>query len=105
MLSLASEISPDAASESARSAAKNELGLNPAHLSLALLPGSRGSEVALMLTPMLKAARLLATELKARGQVLQVIIPCLSPARMSQVARLAEPFAVAAAALLGCQGR
>ena len=46
-----------------------------------------------MLTPMLKAARLLATELKARGQVLQVIIPCLSPARMSQVARLAEPFA------------
>lgn len=90
---LASEISPDAGSESARSAAKNELGLNPAHLSLALLPGSRGSEVALMLTPMLKAARLLTTELKARDQRLQVVIPCLSPARMSQVARLAEPFA------------
>lgn len=90
---LASEILPDAGSESARSAAKNALGVNPAHLCLALLPGSRGSEVALMLVPMLNAARLLATELKARGQVLQVVIPCLSPARKSQVARLAEPFA------------
>ena len=39
---LASEILPDAGSESARSAAKNALGVNPAHLCLALLPGSRG---------------------------------------------------------------
>lgn len=90
---LASEISADAGSESARSEAKSELGLNPAHLSLALLPGSRGSEVDLMLEPMLRAARLLATELKARGQTLQVVIPCLSPARKAQVDRLAEPFA------------
>ena len=65
---LASEILPDAGSESARSAAKNALGVNPAHLCLALLPGSRGSEVALMLVPMLNAARLLATELKARAR-------------------------------------
>ena len=90
---LASEIPADAGSESARSAAKSELGLNPGHLSLALLPGSRGSEVALMLEPMLSAARLLATELKARGQELQVVIPCLSPARKAQVDRLAESFA------------
>ena len=90
---LASEISPDAGSESARSAAKSDLGLNPACLSLALLPGSRGSEVALMLEPMLSAARLLAAELRVRGQELQVVIPCLSPARKAQVDRLAAPFA------------
>jgi lipid-A-disaccharide synthase len=90
---LASEISVEAGSESARDAAKAELGLNPAHLSLALLPGSRGSEVDLMLAPMLSAARLLANELRTRGQTLQVVIPCLSPARKAQVDRLAEPFA------------
>ncbi len=89
---LASEISAEAANESARDAAKAELGLNPAHLSLALLPGSRGSEVDLMLAPMLSAARLLASELRAREQTLQVVIPCLSPARKAQVDRLAEPF-------------
>ena len=90
---LASEISTEAGNEAARDAAKAELGLNPAHLSLALLPGSRGSEVDLMLAPMLSAARLLANELRTRGQTLQVVIPCLSPARKAQVDRLAEPFA------------
>ena len=64
---LASEKFLDAGSESARSATKSDLGLNPACLSLALLPGSRGSEVALMLEPMLSAARLLLSRVEGKG--------------------------------------
>lgn len=87
---LAAEIALDAGTESARRQAQEDLGLQPGPVTLALLPGSRGSEVALMLEPMLQAASLMSVELQARGQSLQVVIPCLSEARFDQVTRLAK---------------
>jgi lipid-A-disaccharide synthase len=67
--------------------------LASADVTLALLPGSRSSEVRLMLQDMLQAARLLAVQLGKRNQTLQVVVPCLNEARRAQVKDLAEAFA------------
>ena len=90
---LAAQITPETGSEEARQRAQSTLGLASADVTLALLPGSRSSEVRLMLQDMLQAARLLARHLGKRNQTLQVVVPCLNEARRAQVKDLAEAFA------------
>ena len=82
---LAQEITPDAGSKNAQAEALNQLRLDAQAVTLALLPGSRSSEVALMLRPMLEAAAKLGLGLQGRGQRLQILIPCLNQARLSQI--------------------
>ena len=57
---MAQDITPDTGSKTAQAVALNQLGLDAQAVTLALLPGSRSSEVALMLRPMLEAAAMLA---------------------------------------------
>lgn len=71
---LADRIAPDAGSPSARHEARQALGLS-ADTVLAVLPGSRRSEVALMLGPFLDAAQRFTASHDA-----QVVIPCINPA-------------------------
>lgn len=71
---LADEIDPQAGSEAARLVARQGLGLAPEKTVLAVLPGSRNSEVALMIEPFLQAAGLFA---RAQPAV-EVVIPCLT---------------------------
>jgi lipid-A-disaccharide synthase len=72
---LADEIAFDAGAPQAQAAARQALGLSADSVVLAVLPGSRGSEVALMITDFLAAARLFS----AKHPDTQVIIPCLRP--------------------------
>ncbi|MEQ9003323.1 MAG: lipid-A-disaccharide synthase, partial [Pseudomonadales bacterium] len=73
---LADAIAPDAGSPAARLAARRALGLPGDALVVALLPGSRLSEVRLMGTVFLEAARLLA----AQRPDVRFVVPCLRPA-------------------------
>ena len=82
---MAQDITPDTGSKTAQAAALNQLGLDAQAVTLALLPGSRSSEVALMLRPMLEAAAMLAVRLQGRGKRLQILIPCLNQARLNQI--------------------
>jgi lipid-A-disaccharide synthase len=82
---LAREITPEAGSKTAQAKALKQLGLETQVVTLALLPGSRSSEVALMLQPMLDAAAGLASSLEGQGKRLQVVIPCLTQARLRQI--------------------
>lgn len=72
---LADEIDPQAGANSGRQAARERLGVNANDTVLALLPGSRNSEVRLMLAPFLAAARLFA----ASHSPAHIVIPCLRP--------------------------
>lgn len=67
-----------------RAAARQALGLPAAALVLALLPGSRVSEVALILPPLLEAAR----RLRERNPGLEVVLP-IAPGLRPQVEALA----------------
>ncbi|MEQ8992076.1 MAG: lipid-A-disaccharide synthase, partial [Pseudomonadales bacterium] len=80
---LAHSFAPSAGSPAARLAARRALGLPGDALVVALLPGSRLSEVRLMGTVFLEAARLLA----AQRPDVRFVVPCLRPAI---AARLAE---------------
>jgi lipid-A-disaccharide synthase len=82
---LAQEITPETGSKIAQSEALSQLGLDPQAVTLAMLPGSRGSEVSLMLQPMLEAAAKLAESLRRQHKRLQIVIPCLSQARLTQI--------------------
>jgi lipid-A-disaccharide synthase len=82
---MAQDITPDTGSKTAQAVALNQLGLDAQAVTLALLPGSRSSEVALMLRPMLEAAAMLAVGLQGRGKRLQILIPCLNQARLNQI--------------------
>jgi lipid-A-disaccharide synthase len=73
---LADAIAPDAGSPAARLAARRALGLPGDALVVALLPGSRLSEVRLMGAVFLEAARLLA----AQRPDVRFVVPCLRPA-------------------------
>jgi lipid-A-disaccharide synthase len=68
---LADAIAPDAGSEAARRGARAMLGLPADRRVIALLPGSRGSEVGHMLPPFLEAAELLG-----RDEPTSFVIPC-----------------------------
>ncbi len=85
---LAAEIAPATAGGEGRAQALQSLGLDDRAVTLALLPGSRGSEVELMLPSMLAAAQGLASQLRAQGKNLQVVIPCLNSARAAQIQEL-----------------
>ncbi len=72
---LADEITYDTGSDEARTAARRELGLPDERLCIALLPGSRMSEVKYMAEAFLAAADLI----KARVGEVGFVIPCLRP--------------------------
>ncbi len=86
---LADEISPHAADPAARAAAREDLGIDASQTVLAVLPGSRGSEVALMIERFLGAAQFFG---EAAGAV-KVVIPCLRPVLRAQIEGALAGFA------------
>jgi lipid-A-disaccharide synthase len=72
---LADEIDLNAGGEEATRGARERLGLNPDARCIALLPGSRMSEVRLMADAFLGAAEVIARELPASV----FVVPCLRP--------------------------
>jgi lipid-A-disaccharide synthase len=80
---LADEIDPRAGTDEARAAARAGLGVSEAHTVMALLPGSRSSEVALMIEPFLDAADIFST----RHAPVDIVIPCLRPHIRERVER------------------
>lgn len=84
---LADEIAPDAGAVAQRDAARDSLGLDKsANTVLAVLPGSRNSEVALMVDDFLRAAELFAQ----RHAPASVVVPCLRPAIRARVEQALE---------------
>ena len=79
---LADEIGPDAGNDAARQAARSALGVRRDSTVMALLPGSRNSEVSLMIEHFLDAADLFSGE----HEDVQVVIPCLRPSIRALVA-------------------
>lgn len=77
---LADELSP----QPDRTAARRALGLDSAPTTLALLPGSRGSEVRLLAPLFLQAARLL----RQSDPGLALVLPAAGPARESELRQL-----------------
>ena len=75
---LADKIAPDAASAEAQRRARAELGAGLEDTVLAVLPGSRKSEVTLMAPQFLRAAKLFAQAQEGRGSVVAVV-PCPRP--------------------------
>ena len=77
---LADRIDPDAGSDANRIAMRRELAIAPDAHVLALLPGSRMSEVRLLLDDFLEAARGYAAARVANGEVDRVtcLIPCIN---------------------------
>lgn len=85
---LADAIDPQAGSAAGRQKARAELGLDGAGLVVALLPGSRMSEVRMLGELYLEAAALMARQ---RGPV-RFIVPCVRPAIESWLAAARERF-------------
>ena len=88
---LAQAIELDAGDPAARGQCRARLRIDPQELVIAVLPGSRGSEVALMLEPFLAAVRLLCDMLPQRR--IRALIPCVNAARRSQIEALLPKFA------------
>ena len=82
---LADKIDFSDSGEAQRQAARANLGLHSDALVLALLPGSRSSEVSLMLPDFLAAADLFARACTTRGERCQIVIPCLRETIKQQV--------------------
>ena len=78
---LADRIDDDAGGSVARAEARQTLGIDPAQPVLAILPGSRSSEVDLMLPDFLAAAQ----QLRQAHEAFLCVIPCLRPALREQV--------------------
>ena len=89
---MAAEIPLQAGSDEARKEVRLSLGLDLNDIILAVLPGSRGSEVELMLRPMLQAAQGFAEAQPASNRSVRVIIPCVNQARYAQVDPIAKKF-------------
>ena len=70
--------------------ARSHLGIDPNARLIAILPGSRRSEIELM-TPRFLAA---ATELQRRDPKLEFVVPMVNPARRAQFDALARNFAI-----------
>ena len=79
-----------AGSDEARREVRLSLGLDLNDIILAVLPGSRGSEVELMLRPMLQAAQGFAEAQPTSNRSVRVIIPCVNQARYAQVDPIAK---------------
>lgn len=71
-------------------AARSALGIDPSATLIAILPGSRRSEIELM-TPRFLAA---ATELQRRDPKLEFVVPMVNPTRRAQFDALARNFAI-----------
>jgi len=71
-------------------AARSALGIDPSATLIAILPGSRRSEIELM-TPRFLAA---ATELQRRDPKLEFVVPMVNPTRRAQFDALAQHFAI-----------
>lgn len=74
--------------ENDRGAARSDLGLAPEALTLAILPGSRASEIRFMGATFLAAAE----QLCQRFQTLQVVIPAASSGRREELAALLAEY-------------
>jgi lipid-A-disaccharide synthase len=82
---LAQEISDIDSQPERQKWARSELKIQSDSVVLAVLPGSRGSEIELMLGPFLLAASIIQDKLKLRGEKLKVVIPCVNAACQTQV--------------------
>ena len=89
---MAAEIPLQAGSDEARKEVRLSLGLDLNDIILAVLPGSRGGEVELMLRPMLRAAQGFAEAQPTSNRSVRVIIPCVNQARYAQVDPIAKKF-------------
>ena len=65
--------------------ARKQLGVAQSDVVLAMLPGSRGSEIELMLEPFLQAAEIIQARFAEQNKSVKVVIPCINPAREAQV--------------------
>lgn len=79
-------LADEMALENDRSAARSALGLDPDALTLAVLPGSRASEIRFMGATFLAAAERLCRHFAS----LQVVIPAATPARRDELTALLE---------------
>lgn len=100
---LAESIDLDAGSDLARRRARERLQIDAEDFVLALLPGSRGSEVTLMLEPFLQAAQILAQ--RKAGQPLSVLIPYVNARRRQQIQQGLQKFPDMRAVLLDNDAR
>ena len=100
---LAEAIEPDAGIAVARQRCRQQLQIDSQDLVIAVLPGSRSSEVALMLEPFLMAMRMLCEELPQRQ--ISAVIPCVNAARRSQVEALLPQFAELSIKLIDSDAR
>lgn len=84
---LAQEITEQDTNADKQQWARQQLGVVNADVVLAMLPGSRGSEIELMLGPFLKAAEIIQANFQAQNKSVKVVIPCINSAREEQVRR------------------
>lgn len=78
---LADAIGPEAGDETARQAAREALGLRGEGTVLAVLPGSRSSEIGLMIESFVSAAK----RFLVRNPETQIVVPCLRPVLRDKV--------------------
>ena len=79
---LTNSIAADAGNQAEREAARRDLGLSLEQPVLALLPGSRASELKYMLPTFLEAARQFNQKM---AQAAQIVIPCVNDQRLQEV--------------------
>ena len=80
---LAEAVDMDAGSSDARQRTRAQLQVAADDLVIAVLPGSRGSEVGLMLEPFLQAAQILTNKMPERR--ISLLIPCVNESRRQQI--------------------
>ncbi|MDN6296579.1 MAG: lipid-A-disaccharide synthase [Halomonas sp.] len=87
--------------ENDRQAARESLGLVPEALTLAILPGSRASEIRFLGAAFLAAAEALCR----RFEALQVVIPAASPVRYAELSALLDDYPALAARIMLVDGQ
>ena len=80
----------DAGSSDARQRTRAQLQVAADDLVIAVLPGSRGSEVGLMLEPFLQAAQILTNKMPERR--ISLLIPCVNESRRQQIEQGLQQF-------------
>ncbi|MEC9133109.1 MAG: lipid-A-disaccharide synthase, partial [Pseudomonadota bacterium] len=87
---LAEAVDMDAGSSDARQRTRAQLQVAADDLVIAVLPGSRGSEVGLMLEPFLQAAQILTNKMPERR--ISLLIPCVNESRRQQIEQGLQQF-------------
>ncbi|MEC8754955.1 MAG: lipid-A-disaccharide synthase [Pseudomonadota bacterium] len=87
---LAEAVDMDAGSSDARQRTRAQLQVAADDLVIAVLPGSRGSEVGLMLEPFLQAAQILTNKMPERR--ISLLIPCVNETRRQQIEQGLQQF-------------